>query len=659
MGGVANLKGIAELGADIRAEDYGNKAYWISWLFSKGYRVPPAIFIPAVARNNQIRANSRQFRLIEKRLERLRRDGSLDLAVRSSATCEDIAEGSLAGHFKTFLGQMDSSTVLRHINQIIRSLSKAPSHSCSMGVVIQQRIDSSFAGVIFSSDPVSGSKSDLSLGVVQGMGESLVSGRQPGKNVLIHFEDGQLEDGKDLGIRRNQMLEICRMAKDIERKLDRPVDIEWCVEKTSGNVYALQCRPATGILFDRASVITIDLDSIRSIPPQLSTDPKIAIRLLGEKAGILVSKAHLILVNCLLGGRESVDLNSIETSQYCKGYSVVLLQPARIEGKVIRSFAAKSPRFTELKLFLEGCQRYQIRSYPETRSLAEAIERIVGSVENQFWACAIVVQEIFNPAFTGVLQKIPEGFVIEVARGHFVPKGIVPTSLYIIDHSKQVSFAHKARQSKVYRILDGHIVEEELRGDERLVDISPQQLRDLATKFEPVLTNTNTSVEFGILQGTSGSGFLPYLIDLVENEEAVQINRDDIMSGVISRGQISGRLTIVNKRNPGIGSLNVHLHDKVAEGKKGIETRIFYCNSPDISLLSLISQYSSGEIGFVFREGSVLAHLSIVLRERGIPAVVTDSLDKTSPGTLVQLDATTPGLSGDQRVKILEMKNLE
>ena len=43
------------------------------------------------------------------------------------------------------------------------------------------------------------------------------------------------------------------------------------------------------------------------------------------------------------------------------------------------------------------------------------------------WLCITIIQEIFDPIFTGIAKKIEDGFLIEIAKGHFLPKGVVPT----------------------------------------------------------------------------------------------------------------------------------------------------------------------------------------------------------------------------------------
>jgi len=81
---------------------------------------------------------------------------------------------------------------------------------------------------------------------------------------------------------------------------------------------------------------------------------------------------------------------------------------------------------------------------------------------------------------------------------------------------------------------------------------------------------------------------------------------------------------------------------------------IFLCRRPNIALLPLLEQYEPGRIGFLFEEGSVLCHLAVVLREKGIPAVkLSGPLPQWPEGAVCTLDGASPGLTGKERITLV------
>ncbi|MBA3571705.1 MAG: hypothetical protein H0W34_06990 [Pyrinomonadaceae bacterium] len=98
-------------------------------------------------------------------------------------------------------------------------------------------------------------------------------------------------------------------------------------------------------------------------------------------------------------------------------------------------------------------------------------------------------------------------------------------------------------------------------------------------------------------------------------------------------------------------SVDKHFHDLSAgDEKEDKGYYIFLCKTPDIGLLDVIRRHDATTIGFAFREGSVLAHLSVVLREKGIPAIVSGYVS-LQEGDTVTIDALSTDISREERVK--------
>jgi len=109
------------------------------------------------------------------------------VAVRSSATAEDLPSASFAGQHETYLGICGIDEIVRHIKKCWASLwsSQAISYRISMGfehlkvdlaVVVQVMIDAEAAGVMFTANPVNGRRDEILISAGYGLGESIVSG---------------------------------------------------------------------------------------------------------------------------------------------------------------------------------------------------------------------------------------------------------------------------------------------------------------------------------------------------------------------------------------------------------------------------------------------------------------------------------------------------
>ena len=276
---------------------------------------------------------------------------------------------------------------------------------------------------------------------------------------------------------------------------------------------------------------------------------------------------------------------------------------------------------------------------------------------------ATIIQEIYDPMYTGILKRIPDGYIIEITQGHFLTKGVVPSSQYVITEEGDVVSKKETLQSYWYKILEGHVfycICNE--GDEKLVSITESELLKVKDALSPAIQNKSTVVEFGILIDRENHVFQPYLIDFVDDGANSMIEKNDIEDGVVSKGTISGK--IVNMKETRYESLempdsqlDMHLHNefrdqKVRPNKTGSEkNKIFFCKRPVISLLEIIDNHDPATIGFVFEEGSVLCHVAVVLREKGIPAIKTGVAPDEFREGVCTIDAGSAGLAGRDRVR--------
>jgi pyruvate,water dikinase len=208
------------------------------------------------------------------------------VAVRSSATAEDLPTASFAGQQDTYLNVSGPESLLKSVKRCWASLftpralayrvSKNFEHDkVKLAVVVQRMVNSDISGIMFTIDP----NSELPHIIIEagyGLGEALVGGKvTPDTYVvdkfhrkilnrrisnqtwkLVRGESGECmkEDiPADLASKQKmtdeQILDLAEIGNQIEMHYDRPMDIEWAME--GGNVYIVQARPVTTLSKDK------------------------------------------------------------------------------------------------------------------------------------------------------------------------------------------------------------------------------------------------------------------------------------------------------------------------------------------------------------------------------------------------------------------------
>ncbi|MDO8438394.1 MAG: phosphoenolpyruvate synthase [Nitrosomonadaceae bacterium] len=220
--------------------------------------------------------------------------GDISVAVRSSATAEDLADASFAGQQETFLNIHGLDNLLAAVRQVFASLynDRAISYrvhhgfvhaevALSVGVQRMVRSDIGAAGVMFTLDTESGFDQVVFITASYGLGETVVQGAVNPDEFYVYKP--ALQQGRPAILRRNlgsklikmqfassyeashsvatlaveeaerqrfsitdaEVEELARHALAIERHYRRPMDIEWGKDGTDGKLYILQARPET------------------------------------------------------------------------------------------------------------------------------------------------------------------------------------------------------------------------------------------------------------------------------------------------------------------------------------------------------------------------------------------------------------------------------
>ncbi len=203
------------------------------------------------------------------------------VAVRSSATTEDLAEASFAGQQESFTNIKGGRELITHIKKCFASLFTSRSvyyrnkkgfkyEEASLAVVVQKMIDSYKSGVIFSKDP-SYNNENVIIEAVWGLGEGIVSGRiTPDKYVIgrnLEIIDTKIsnkkialtrdsqgngkvaqlrEDKSNAQVLKNhEIRKLAETALKLEEHYGKPQDIEFAIENEE--IFIVQTRPITTI----------------------------------------------------------------------------------------------------------------------------------------------------------------------------------------------------------------------------------------------------------------------------------------------------------------------------------------------------------------------------------------------------------------------------
>jgi hypothetical protein len=344
------------------------------------------------------------------------------------------------------------------------------------------------------------------------------------------------------------------------------------------------------------------------LPPQIRLHSKILFRAKAEKYGLPIGRANLIAatqanIPAALGVGEWPD---------AAGTSVVLLYPVRVDNKVVREFTRNGDE--DVEFYVRECRRYAIRRYPSTVGVVETARDMLKIGLRDYAFAAVLVQEVVDGRWTGIARMTADGVFLEIAEGHFIPKGTVAASQYIFNSDGKLIYSRQDEQTQLYRFRNGYVVYEDA------AECSPPSdsiLASVAALLGPFLANyPDTAIEFGVVDSTEKAEV--YVIDEAEAEaDSTALTLRFIQSGIVSPGFALGRPLTID--TAGRGVLDIHLCDDRGSDQL-LRGQLIFAEYASIELTALANRMTPG-CGFVFANASVLCHLGVVLRERGIPAI--------------------------------------
>jgi pyruvate,water dikinase len=255
------------------------------------------------------------------------------VAVRSSATTEDLETASFAGQQETYLNIKGSAQLLEAIKKCWASLFTAraiyyrdkkgfPHEKSFIAVVIQKMVNSDKSGVTFSINPVTNNTNEIVIESVFGLGEGIVSGSIAPDRYVVDKKTLQVKEktvsyktiqftkssagntiktelppdrAKEQVLEQYEIVRLASFAKELEEHYKKAQDIEWAIEY--GKIYIVQTRPVTTL---NREIKTVSVEGIPildglSASPGIASGPVKIIHSLDElpkimKGDILVTK---------------------------------------------------------------------------------------------------------------------------------------------------------------------------------------------------------------------------------------------------------------------------------------------------------------------------------------------------------------------------------
>jgi len=167
------------------------------------------------------------------------------VAVRSSATTEDLGGASYAGQYRSVIGVETDDEVIDAVELVWASLwhrapriyraLRSPNTEAAMAVIIQPMVPATSAGVVFTVDPA-GERERIRVEAVDGLGESLVSGERTPDVFVLDRHVPEVSGRPDAS-------EAARWALRCEALFGEPQDVEWAW--ADGQLWVVQSRPIT------------------------------------------------------------------------------------------------------------------------------------------------------------------------------------------------------------------------------------------------------------------------------------------------------------------------------------------------------------------------------------------------------------------------------
>lgn len=242
------------------------------------------------------------------------------VAIRSSATAEDLANASFAGQQRTFLNVSGETNLIENVRECWASLfepraifyreEKGFDHfKVGLAIPVQKMIQSVVSGVVFTCDPVFGEKNRIVIEAVWGLGEMIVQGKVTPDRYLVEKEKFKIlqkiiskqkvslikkgERNKIVSVAQNkqekqkltdeEIIKIAKIGEKLHKHYFFPQDAEWAVDKKR-NIFFVQTRPVTA-LKEKEKLSSSLKEEVEKIKKEID-NKKVILRGVGASPGI-------------------------------------------------------------------------------------------------------------------------------------------------------------------------------------------------------------------------------------------------------------------------------------------------------------------------------------------------------------------------------------
>ncbi|KKS31645.1 phosphoenolpyruvate synthase [candidate division WWE3 bacterium RIFOXYB1_FULL_43_24] len=230
------------------------------------------------------------------------------VAVRSSATAEDLPDASFAGQQETYLNVKGWSDVVKKVQECWASLFEARaifyretnkySHlKVGIAVPVQLMVQSDYSGIMFTVNPLTNSKEEVSIEAAFGLGQPVVSGEVTPDQYIVNKKSGKItsrylaKQTWQLTLAGNtpiskkyqqvqkltnkQIVELAHVGMKIEEHYKRPQDIEYGIE--DGKIYIVQSRPVTTLVQKETEIAIETGNKAKAILEGLAASPGVGV----------------------------------------------------------------------------------------------------------------------------------------------------------------------------------------------------------------------------------------------------------------------------------------------------------------------------------------------------------------------------------------------
>lgn len=231
----------------------------------------------------------------------------INVAVRSSATAEDLPEASFAGQQRTFLDISGEDDVVKKVQDCWASLfepraifyrvDKGFDHfKVGIAVPVQEMVPAEVSGIMFTVDPLTNNQHRISVEAVYGLGETIVSGSITPDQYIVDKLTGEIvsryvvpqtwqltrsgrvpvsrDYQKKQKIADQYILKIAELGQKLEKHYNFPQDIEWAYD--NNKVYIVQTRPITTLKIPTGIIEIKHKEGIRPLLEGLAASPGVA-----------------------------------------------------------------------------------------------------------------------------------------------------------------------------------------------------------------------------------------------------------------------------------------------------------------------------------------------------------------------------------------------